>query len=297
MVERLKIAIEKARAQREDGKPAAVSGASAGVASGPVAGSAAGAPAGASAGSAGKEADGVAGLWQALEEVQISNRVLSRNRVFTRDKSEPAYILFDKLRTRLLKALRANGWTRVGITSPSKGCGKTTVSANLAFSLARQPDIRTMLIDMDLRLPNLSRSLGIERHISIESFLTGEMPPERFFLRAGHNLALGLNAERVQDSAERVQSERTGAVLGGVLEAYQPDVVLFDLPPMLVSDDVMGFMPHLDAMLLVAASGESKASEVDECERLMADNTHFLGVILNKAEEPMQESYEYSSDA
>ena len=45
------------------------------------------------------------------------------------------------------------GWKRLAVTSPGPGCGKSTVTMNLAFALARQPDIRTLVIDLDLRRP------------------------------------------------------------------------------------------------------------------------------------------------
>ena len=59
-------------------------------------------------------------------------------------------------------------------------------------------------------------------------------------------------------------------------------------------DDVIGFLPQLDCVLLVVGGGVTKASEVTECERLLADQTHLLGVLLNKAEgvTPSQFRYE-----
>ena len=46
------------------------------------------------------------------------------------------------IRTKILRVLRQNGWTSLGITSPTSGCGKTTACLNIAFSLAHQPDVQ-----------------------------------------------------------------------------------------------------------------------------------------------------------
>ena len=58
--------------------------------------------------------------------------------------------------------------------------------------------------------------------------------------------------------------------------------MLFDLPPMLVSDDTMAFVGHVDAVLLIAAAEATTIKEVDSCERELASQTNVMGVVLNK---------------
>lgn len=232
-------------------------------------------------------------LWTRLEEIEPNWRLFERERIVTRHKSNPVHIAFDNLRTRLLRALDDHNWNRIAITSPTKGCGKTMVSANLAFSLARQMDVRTMLLDMDLRAPFLARRLGIGTQFSIKDLLSGQIPPEDFLRRIGPNLALGLNRELVRDSAELVQSKLTAKILSDMLAVYQPHAVIYDLPPMLRGDDVIAFLPNVDAVLLVAAAGQTLPSEITECERIIADHSNFLGVLLNKSTEKAATSYTY----
>ena len=50
----------------------------------------------------------------------------------------------------------------------------------------------------------------------------------------------------------------------------------------LVSDDVMGFMGQVDAVLLVAAAETTTTKEIDACERELAGQTNVMGVVLNK---------------
>ena len=319
MVERLKVAIEKARANRGP-SPGVPSGAPSGAPSGQGAAQTPGhgmadppwlanpdQPGGASQGDGqgGRRAQpsastGAADPWLALEEIQLDPRALLRERIVTRDKSDHAHIAFDALRTRLLKALHDNRWSRVAITSPTKGCGKTMVSCNLAFSLARQSETRCMLIDLDLRMPQVAARLGQRSGQrpgqgvpAIEPFLLGEVPPQDYFRRAGANLAIGLNSARVWNAAELVQSSRVAATLSTSLQLYGPNVVIFDMPPMLTSDDVLAFLPNVDGVLLVVGGGDTRAGEIEECERLMAEHTNFLGVVLNKAEDSGMPSYRY----
>jgi Mrp family chromosome partitioning ATPase len=167
------------------------------------------------------------------------------------------------------------------------------VSCNLAFSLARQAETRCMLIDLDMRMPQIAERLGQRDGPAIEPYLLGEVAPGDYFRRVGANLAIGLNTAHVWNAAELVQSSRVAATLAASLELYRPNVMLFDTPPMLTSDDVLAFLPNVDGVLLVVGGGETKAREIEECERLMAEHTNFLGVVLNKAEDSGVPSYRY----
>ena len=289
MVERLKHAIEKARAQREtDAFPAARP---LPAAEAPPSAAAPALQEGATRRGRPTPEDQ---LWASLKEVRLRQPLVANRRIVTHDKSDPAHIAFDVLRTRMLKAFRDNGWNRVAITSPRKGCGKTFVAANLALSFARQPDLRTLLLDMDLKSPELTRTFAPEGAQPISWFLSGRSPLESAIVRYGENLAIALNGERVRDSAELIHDEKTGKVLAAMMTRMKPNVVICDLPPMLVSDDSMAFLPNVDCVILVAAAGQTTAKEIEDCERMFAGHTNFLGVILNKAEIGMtREGYEY----
>ncbi|WP_340109344.1 CpsD/CapB family tyrosine-protein kinase [Pikeienuella sp. HZG-20] len=278
MVERLKQAIDKARAQRE----------------GEAAGRAASGPGAAPASPAAAPTEASA-LWESLREVELSAGQLHRSRIVTYAKTDVAHIPFDLLRTRLLKVFRDNGWRRIAITSPTKGCGKTLVATNLAFSFARQPDLKTLLVDMDLKAPTISRILGLKEVSPIAWFLNGQTPLESAVVRFGDNLALALNGERVRDSTELIQDEMTSKRLDAAVKRLDPDIVIYDLPPMLVSDDAIAFMDQVDCVLMVAAGGQTKAKEIEYCEQMFVDHVNFLGVLLNKGEDDVSgRAYEYA---
>jgi Mrp family chromosome partitioning ATPase len=58
--------------------------------------------------------------------------------------------------------------------------------------------------------------------------------------------------------------------------------MLFDMPPLLVNDDTIGFLRHVDCAMVVAAAEHTSVKEIDECERELASHTNVLGVVLNK---------------
>jgi len=293
MVERLKEAIEKARAQRARNALQAAA-----VAAPAQGGPEPGGPRQGGPRQGGPVPDGpVPGFdWSGLTPLTVAAEKLQRRRIITLDRTDPAHAAFDVLRSRILKAFQDNGWSRLAITSPTKGCGKTFVSANLALSFARQPDIRTLLVDMDLRAPNVANTLGQRDRQAIRDFLTGTTPPETYLRRLGDNLAVALNTERVRDAAEMILERRTASVLSQTIARLAPDMVIYDLPPMLVTDDAFAFLPQVDAVLLVAAAGETRASQIEACEQLLQGNSAFLGVLLNKVEDHAEDSYGYGYD-
>ena len=280
-MERIQSAISKARAARE-GKaldPAATPAPAAGV------------------GAALAEAPAPVAQndnWAALPELVILPRVLASHRIVT-NMVGPAATAFDVIRTRLLQQMRTQGWKRLGITSPGPACGKTMTCLNLAFSIARQPDLRTILIDADLRRPSMGKVLELKTRAQISEVLQGHADPAAHLARvAGLNLALGTNQGPVRNSAELLQSATTQAALTAIEERYAPDLMIFDLPPTQVGDDVMAFVNQLDCVLIVAAAGTTTIDEVDHCERELAAQTNVLGVVLNKCRYlDRRQSYDY----
>ena len=238
--------------------------------------------------------------WASLGTVPINAEHLSASRIVTAVREDPAHTAFDVLRTRLLQALFDKGWKRVAITSPTKDCGKTFTAANLAISMSRQENCRTILLDCDMRRPSLHRVMGVKRPGSMGDMLRGMRAPDEHLLRlgtndfhAGHNIAFGFNSVIEPYASELLQDPRAAAVLDGVEQTYAPDAVLFDLPPALYYDDVIAFRPHFDGVLLVVGGGVTTQKEIKEVERRLGESTPMLGMVLNKAESTDLNRYRY----
>jgi len=232
-------------------------------------------------------------VWESLTSVALDIHHLNGNGLFTQSSTDPATSAFDILRTRILQALEERGWKRIAITSPTHGCGKSFVAANLALSLSRRASGRSVLVDLELRSPGLAGLLGVKDAPPLRDFLNGNQPLESHFLRFGRNLALGLNGNAVTDAAELLQEGDTAEALAHMLEQLDPDVALYDLPPALVSDDVIAMLPQVDAVLLVADGTKTTAEDIRACERLFQDRTPLMGVVLNRAQDRGMGRYRY----
>ena len=226
-------------------------------------------------------AQDIAAAWAALPDFTADPLRLREHHVVTLSVSSES-APFDGMRTRTLQQMRGNGWRKLAITSPGPGCGKSTVALNLAFSLARQTDLRVILLELDLRRPTLARTLGLYPDASLAEVLKGNVALEAAMRRHGNNLAIAVNLAPAHAAAELLSGPAVPGILDTMMARYAPDVVIFDMPPMLATDDTIAFLPRVDCALLVAAAETTAVKEIDNCEREIAAQTNVMGIVLNK---------------
>jgi protein-tyrosine kinase len=239
-------------------------------------------------------------VWGNLLSIPVDVKHLDDKLVITASREDPAHGAFDVLRTRLLQALKDHGWKRVGITSPTQGCGKSFTAINLAVTLSRYDNCRTILMDMDLRHPSLAEYLGVKSPPSMGDYLRGRIPTEAFLRKLGQNMlnirdnmAVGLNGRTEGYAAELFHDTMATQVLERLEQEVSPDVILFDLPPALAQDDVIAFRPHFDCVLMVAGGGMTTAKQMKEAVRRIGEDKPVVGVVLNKAEGEDIHDYSY----
>lgn len=219
-------------------------------------------------------------LWAELMPYEPNPDHLQRHRILTLNAEELSNP-FDVLRTKVFLLMQRNGWKRLAITSPSKLCGKTTTACNLAVGMSRQRENRTMLFDLDLRRPGVSDLLGRRPQHGIKAMLTGEVTPQDQMLNLRGNTALSMNTTAVADSTQLLLAKRTAETLDRVQDNFDPDMMIFDLPPMFAADDTRAFLKNVDCAMIVARAEHTKTSQLDQCEREVAEQTNVLGVVLN----------------
>jgi len=279
-MEKIQSAIAKARAQRDDQArshaPAAQH-----------------APAQAPEGAPHSTPNSSDAAWDALPSADVSLRRLRAQRIVTLDRNREA-AEFDKLRTRMLQQMQANNWRRVAITSPGPSSGKSTIVLNLGFSLSRQSRSRTLICETDLRRPSLKKICGLKTERDFIEVVNGNAPFADHGLRLRPNLAIGVAQGPVMMPAELLQDAKLGLTLNDIEATYDPTVMMFDMPPFQISDDMMAFADKVDCVMIVAAAERTKMPELDACEREIANVTNVLGIVLNKCRYANSEtSYEY----
>jgi protein-tyrosine kinase len=225
--------------------------------------------------------------------VQLDRGHLESTRIIAHDIADSRSTAFDMLRTQILQAMGAKGWRLIAVTSPTPACGKTLTAANLAISIARQPDRAVLLLDLDLRKPQIGASLGLQRDIGLLSALEGKVPLKDAIITAAidrYRLDVLIAERPIQNSSEWMASRNMRALLGAIRREYPNHIVVIDTPPMLATDDVLTVLPQLDCVLLVGAVGTSTVSDIEQCKRHL-HSTHIVRVVLNKVRETNRPYY------
>lgn len=219
--------------------------------------------------------------WNALPKSGMTARLLDRARIVTAGLAEHS-TAFDMMRTKVLQRMKAEGWKRIAITSADKACGKSMVAMNLAFSLSRQSELRTILVEADLRRPSLAKAMRLAPQGGFAEVLRREVPFPKSLMRVRENLAVLANRERSPASAELLHSDGVPSILKEIERAYRPDVMIFDLPPLMMADDALAFLGNVDCALLITSAEHTTAAQVEACVREISDRTALVGVVLNK---------------
>ena len=217
-------------------------------------------------------------------QVELNEETLRQNRViagFGFDKRAEPY---RQLRTQVLQKLRSNSWKTLAITSPNENAGKTLTAVNLAISLSKEVNQTVMLVDLDLRTPNILKTLAIEVDYGLVDHLKGDVAVADILVNPNFERLVILPGKADPNySSEILSSPEMTSLLEDLTSRYESRIIIFDLPALLTSDDALVFTPYVDAALLVVEEGVTTPDEVERSLQLL-EGTHLLGTILNKAE-------------
>jgi protein-tyrosine kinase len=230
-------------------------------------------------------------LWAELRSFEPEAAALEKGRIVTASSNKVG-THFDILRTKIQLSMRKNGWKRLAVTSPTMGCGKSTTACNLVIGSARNADIRTILFEFDLRRPSIARTLGLPDGPEITDLFMRRVDFSGQALRYRDNVAVAAARSPTVDPTAILQSRTTQEVIDDIEARYAPDLMIFDLPPLLVGDDARAVLKDMDCALLLARAGATTINQIDSCEREIAEQTNVMGILLNQCRDSY-ERYDY----
>ena len=210
--------------------------------------------------------------------------VLREHRVMAANKYGPFIDAYKILRTQVMQRLRENGWNVVGVTSPGYGEGKTLTAVNLAVSLAMETTQTVLLVDSDLQDPTVHHVFGLKNCLGLADYLLDDQPVEDLLVHPGIGRFVLLPGGRaLSNSTEILTSPKMLALVEELKHRYPSRVVVFDLPPLLHTADVLAFSPYTDALLMVVEEGKTTGEELQRALTLVKGSRPVLGTVLNKA--------------
>ena len=230
-----------------------------------------------------------------FQSVTLDRAVLDDNNVISGMSDPGALRAYKILRTRLLRRLETNQWHSFAVTGATPGEGKTLTSINLALALAQDSNTWVFLVDLDMQRPKVASYLGLDNSSGergLTDFLLGDATFEQIvYSPTGMDrLAVVPNFQTVANASDLLTSPRMDELVQS-LEAEMPRrIVIFDMPPVLASDDVLAFSPQVDGMLLVVGEGYTSRDALKSAKALLQE-MNLLGVVLNRSEAQDQAAY------
>ena len=159
--------------------------------------------------------------------------------------------------------------TTVMISSPTKGDGKTTVAVHLAVALANDGQ-DVVLIDADLRHPQVAVRLGVEPELGVTEVITnqGELDDALVEVDVGDGRLRVLAAgSQPPNPARLLSSRRMGSLLATLSE--QVDMVVIDTPPLLAVSDAVPLLERVSGTIIVAKVGTTSRDALQRMRQVI----------------------------
>ena len=218
------------------------------------------------------------------KNVFLDPNVMRKHHLITEDIDPIALTSYKMLRTRVLKAMRANGWQSLAVTSAAQGDGKTVTAINLAISLAGDVNHEVCLVDLDLRHSSIASYLDMDVEHGISDCFARNLPLEKALVRTNiDRLSVLPNVSNIFDSSEMLSSPAMREIAGRLLSDPKR-LIIYDMPPILAADDMLSFDQCTDAVLFVISEGKTKRTDAIKARELMAD-LNVIGTVLNRSDE------------
>ena len=223
--------------------------------------------------------------------IEESRKVLGPNLNFAASEA------YKRLRTNLNFSMAdKDGCKVIGVTSALKGEGKSTTSINLAYTFA-QTGKRVLLIEGDLRLPNIAKRLGLHARPGISNLLVGQCSgndvlQRSTFLEKVHVITAG---DIPPNPAELLSSNQMKQSVDALSQIF--DVIILDLPPLTVVSDAAVASDLVDGMIVVVRQNFCvKKAITDAITQLKFSNTKILGFVVTGSEIQKKNYKRYKKD-
>lgn len=189
------------------------------------------------------------------------------------------------LRTNLDFSIPAEkGCKVIGVTSALRGEGKSTTAVNIAYTMA-QSGGKVLLLEADLRLPTVSRRLGVKSRPGISNLLIGQCSGNEILQKSGliPNLWVASAGDIPPNPAELLGSQQMALTIQAMADVF--DVMIVDLPPVTAVSDALIVSKLVDGMVIVVRQDYCDRGALDEVVRqLRFVDGKILGFVMTGAD-------------
>jgi polysaccharide biosynthesis transport protein len=198
------------------------------------------------------------------------------------------------VRLALQRTMRSQPVKVVQVTSALDSEGKTTLAINLAQSLATL-GIRTLLIDGDLRNPQVTQALCPRADAGLLEVAIGHAAPERAILvdeSTGLSILPSTKIKQVEYITELMFSERIVDVLDHFRHRYE--LIVIDSPPLVPLVDGRALAELADRIILALAWDQTPGEVLSHAMDLLSPvSDRVMGTVLTRVDLSRLQFYDY----
>jgi capsular exopolysaccharide synthesis family protein len=180
------------------------------------------------------------------------------------------------------------------VTSALAGEGKSTLALGLALSAARLHQ-RVLLIDADLRRPNLHKLVNLPNEQGLSTLLTTDanVPIQSSIQSSGSHIDVVTAGPMPADPPNLLSSQRMRELMAGFEQTY--DLVLVDAPPVLGLVDAILTASFCSGVVLVSRIGKVTKTELTQATAMLS-KLNVIGVVANESSGSSNEYYPYTRE-
>ena len=171
---------------------------------------------------------------------------------------------------------------KIAVTSAVSGEGKTTVSANLAVTLAQNLEgKRVLLIDADMREPSIARTFCIKPggH-GLSEYLSGIDEDPKFDYLPQYKLMVLTAGGHSYNPTKLIGSEKMQRLIKACEKEF--DYVIIDTPPVNIVSDAVLLNGIADGYLIATRSEVSDVPNLNQCiSKLEQIGAEIYGIVLS----------------
>src|ERR1700721_2882543 len=195
---------------------------------------------------------------------------------------------FRFLAVRLRQLRQSRPLKKILITSTIPQEGKSTVAANLACTLARRKPQKTLLLEGDLRRPNIVAQFGLGKLPGLCEWLSGESQAINIYRLESLGVWMLPAGSTPQNPLELMQSGKLSPLMGQ-LEAWF-DWIVIDSPPVLPLADTSLWSRLADGILFVTRRGTTEKQQLQRGLEAI-DKSKLLGALVNSSANAAHSDY------
>ena len=217
----------------------------------------------------------------------MSTQTLDKRLVSFTNPASFAAEQYQGLRLTIERMTRAGGTQIIAVTSPAAGEGKTLTSINLAGAMARESDVRVLLVDADLRRPSVARQLAItDARTGLADALTDPHMAVADVVRPlpGFNLDIVSAGTPRGGVSQILRSPRLDAFIQEARQRY--GYIILDTPPLLPVFDSALLAKSVDGVLMVVSANQTPRKLLGEALNML-EPAKVLGIVFNRDERPL----------